>query len=86
MGKFADFTEVAIIQIFFRDLRDKGPQLRLIFRQNGAKQDFLAIFHLHPLFQLQRIRANRQPAFPVTCKRCNIQRHVQRDKLIARSQ
>jgi hypothetical protein len=42
-----------------------------------------AIFHLHPLFQLQRIRTNRQTAFTVAFKGRNIQRDVQRRKLIA---
>ncbi|MNS22998.1 hypothetical protein D3C72_548040 [compost metagenome] len=86
MGKFADFAKVAIVQIFFRHLSDKGSQLRFIFGQDWAKQHLLAIFHFHPLFQLQRVRANSQSAFAITCKGRNIQCDIQRDKFIARRQ
>ena len=76
MGKFVDFAEVAIVKILFRDLRDKRPQLRFVFRQNGAKQRTLTVLHLHPLFQLQRIRTDRQAALSVAFEWRDIQRDV----------
>ena len=86
MGKFVDFAKIAIIKILFRDLRDKGPQLGLIFRQNRAEQGAFPILHLNPLFQLQGIRADRQTALSVSFEWRDIQGHVQRRKLIARGE
>ena len=83
MGKFVDFAKIAIVKILFRYLRDERAQLRFIFRQDRAEQCALPVFHLHPLLQLQRIRADRKAALSVTLERRDIQRDVQSRKLTA---